>query len=230
MILLLFLVSCAQQNKKAEPETLNNLVTAIEGELIANAKYWKYADMAMNDSLPKIAAMFRASAVAEKAHADRQILQTLKRRLERETVRMACLNCDSSVRRRIMDLGETVECTFCGGKMVAALNMRSDSHKLLKKRRKSGLGEEDLKDLGKLKKNANIILAHGKRGALVLAARGVGPQTAMRILRKPYDTEEQFLREILKAEVHFAKTKRFWDGCIFCFIYLHLDFLSGIFL
>jgi ATP-dependent Lhr-like helicase len=145
------------------------------------------------------------------AHADRQILQTLKRRLEREFVRIACLNCDSSVRRRIMDLGETVECTFCGGKMVAALNMRSDSHKLLKKRRKRGLGDEDLKELRKLKKNANIILAHGKRGALVLAARGVGPQTAMRILRRPYDTEEQFLREILKAEVHFAKTKRFWD-------------------
>jgi len=76
-MLLLFLVSCTQQGKKAEPETLGNLVTAIEAELIANAKYWAYADFAMSDSLPSIAAMFRASAVAEKAHADRQITMLL---------------------------------------------------------------------------------------------------------------------------------------------------------
>jgi rubrerythrin len=76
-VLLILLVSCGQQDRKAEPETLNNLITAIEGELVANAKYWEYADLAMNDSLPRIAAMFRASAVAEKAHADRQITMLL---------------------------------------------------------------------------------------------------------------------------------------------------------
>jgi ATP-dependent Lhr-like helicase len=145
------------------------------------------------------------------AYADRQILQTMKRRLEREFIRIACLNCDGSMRKQVKDLGEKIECPLCGGKMVAALSTRDDSHAILKKRRKRTLDQDEMKVLARLKKNANIILSHGKRGALVLAARGVGPSTAVRILRKPYDSEEEFLREILKAEVQFAKTKRFWD-------------------
>ena len=76
-ILFIFLISCNQQTSKQYPETLGNLVTAIENELIANAKYWAYADQSMADSLPEIAAMFRASAVSEKAHVDRQITMLL---------------------------------------------------------------------------------------------------------------------------------------------------------
>jgi rubrerythrin len=76
-ILFIFLISCNQQTNKQDPETLGNLVTAIENELIANAKYWAYADQSMADSLPEIAAMFRAAAVSEKAHVDRQITMLL---------------------------------------------------------------------------------------------------------------------------------------------------------
>ncbi len=77
IVLTVFLVSCSQKSGPKELESLGNLTTAIEGELVANAKYWAYADEAMADSLPGIAAMFRASAVAEKAHADRQITMLL---------------------------------------------------------------------------------------------------------------------------------------------------------
>lgn len=73
LILAIFLYSCNQQKTKGELKTISSLQTTIEGELIANAKYWAYAAKADEDSLPEIAAMFRASAIAEKAHADRQI-------------------------------------------------------------------------------------------------------------------------------------------------------------
>jgi ATP-dependent Lhr-like helicase len=145
------------------------------------------------------------------AHADRQILMTLKKRLEKEYVRLACFNCNGSVRKQIADLEERVECPLCNGKLVAVLNTRDDSHRLLEKRKKKKFEKHDMKALTRMKQNANIILSHGRKGALVLAARGVGPRTAVRILRKPHDTEEEFLRDILGAEVHFAKTKRFWD-------------------
>jgi ATP-dependent Lhr-like helicase len=48
---------------------------------------------------------------------------------------------------------------------------------------------------------------------MALAGRGIGPNTAARILRKQYlvDDEQEFLREILKAEINYARTKRFWD-------------------
>lgn len=73
IILALFMFSCNQQQTKTEPETISSLKSSIEAELLANAKYWNYADMARKDSLPGIAAMFHATAVSEKAHVDRQI-------------------------------------------------------------------------------------------------------------------------------------------------------------
>lgn len=77
LILIIFLFSCSQQTGKQEPETLGNLKTAIEGEITANAKYLVYAEKARQDSMPEIAALFHAAAVAEKAHADREITMLL---------------------------------------------------------------------------------------------------------------------------------------------------------
>jgi ATP-dependent Lhr-like helicase len=145
------------------------------------------------------------------AHADRQILMMLRRRLEKEYVRLACFNCDGSVRKRISDLPERIECPLCGGKMVAVIHARDESHNLLKKRRSSKLDQAEMKTLARMKKNANTIMTNGKKAALVLAARGVGPDTAIRILSKPFDSDEEFMRAILTAEVNYARTKRFWD-------------------
>jgi hypothetical protein len=44
-----------------------------------------------------------------------------------------------------------------------------------------------------------------------MAARGVGAKTAARILRRSYPTDEDFYREVLRAELLYARTRRFWD-------------------
>ena len=46
---------------------------------------------------------------------------------------------------------------------------------------------------------------------LALMARGVGEDTAARILRGYHESEEDFLRDVLAAEITYARTKRFWD-------------------
>ena len=51
----------------------------------------------------------------------------------------------------------------------------------------------------------------GCEAALWLAGRGVGPDSASRILRSMHTDEDEFLRDILSAEVLFARNKRFWD-------------------
>lgn len=73
ILILLIISSCSQLGQKGNLQTISSLKTTIEGELVANAKYWAYAAKADQDSLTRIASMFRASAIAEKAHADRQI-------------------------------------------------------------------------------------------------------------------------------------------------------------
>ena len=76
-MLAFLLYSCNQSGQKKELLTLNSLQTSITGEITANAKYLAYAGQARQDSLFEIAALFSASAIAEKAHADRQITMLL---------------------------------------------------------------------------------------------------------------------------------------------------------
>jgi ATP-dependent Lhr-like helicase len=63
----------------------------------------------------------------------------------------------------------------------------------------------------KLFTNASLVMGHGKKAVLALVARGVGEETAARILRGYQETEDDFLRDVLAAEVNYARTKRFWD-------------------
>ena len=76
---------------------------------------------------------------------------------------------------------------------------------------KEDMTKEEAKTYTKLRRVANLVSTNGPRAAMVLAGRGVGPETAMRILRNSYRDEDDFLREIMSAEITFAKNKRFWD-------------------
>ena len=59
-------------------------------------------------------------------------------------------------------------------------------------------------------RNANIVLSSGKKAVRAFAARGVGPDTASRIIGT-FANGDQFYLEILKAERNYIKTHRFWN-------------------
>ena len=80
--------------------------------------------------------------------------------------------------------------------------------KILKKENPTA---EEKKDMLRIGRNANLVNENGKRACMTLAGRGIGPDAASRILRTSYTDEDDFLRDILAAEVLYAKNKRFWD-------------------
>jgi ATP-dependent Lhr-like helicase len=139
---------------------------------------------------------------------DRAILFTLKRRLEDERIKLLCLSCKRAYTKRIGGLSKKITCQNCGGKMLAAIPTYENFGPLLEKKKPK---EKERRIIKKLFTNANLVLGHGKRAILAMRARGVGPKTAARMLAMHYETEEEFLREILSAEITYARTRRFWD-------------------
>lgn len=141
--------------------------------------------------------------------ADHSILMALKKRLEDETLYLTCLNCRRQWRLMPRDAGNRIRCASCGASMVAALHeYNREDVKLLGKNK---LTEEEKRELKRLYRNANLVREHGKKALVALAGRGIGPDTAARILSGFYDTEDDFLRDILSAEIAYARTRRFWD-------------------
>jgi ATP-dependent Lhr-like helicase len=143
--------------------------------------------------------------------ADRAILLALKKRLEKDYVKFVCLNCKRTQRRTIEDIEDKVRCNHCDGVLLAVIpHHDTETPKLLKKNVQS-LTDNQRKDLKRLRTNANLVMSHGRAAILTLAARGVGANTAARILARYQLDELELLRDILRAEVNYARTRRFWD-------------------
>ncbi len=141
--------------------------------------------------------------------ADRATLLAVKGRLEKETVRFLCLNCKSSWRETVADVSAKIRCRKCDGAMVAVV--RGYEADRIKGVNLDSPSAEARPIVKRLFASASLVMAHGKKAVLAMAARGVGEDTAARILRGYHETEEDFLRDVLAAEVHYARTKRFWD-------------------
>ncbi len=141
--------------------------------------------------------------------ADHSILMALKKRLEEESMFLSCLNCQTQWRMKPKDAPVRIICPKCGGMMVAALlPYNRDDIRSSKKERPN---EEESKGMKRLYKNASLVREHGGKALITLAGRGIGPDTAARILSGFYENEDEFLRDILSAELNYARTKRFWD-------------------
>jgi len=103
-------------------------------------------------------------------------------------------------------------CGNCGARLLTTLPY--DSREMLAAIKKYAAGkrlkESERKLVTQAEKAAALILASGKRALIVLAARGVGPKTASRILAYQFKDENDFYRAILQAERLYARTRQFW--------------------
>ena len=149
--------------------------------------------------------------------ADRSILMALKKRLEDADVTMMCTNCHHSWNTVAGRVSLQPRCSRCGAIKIAMVR-RYDKRFLPLLSKKHRTAEEN-KEVKRLHKNASLVLSYGKFAVLALVGRGIGPDTAARILghyntlelTKSEEREIKFLRDILQAELQYAKTRGFWD-------------------
>ena len=72
-------------------------------------------------------------------------------------------------------------------------------------------GKIEDKTLKRLRKNAHLVKERGRRAIIALAGRGIGSETASRILSVSYFSDEDFIKEILNSEMEYARNRRFWS-------------------
>ncbi len=150
--------------------------------------------------------------------ADRSILMALKKRLEDADVTMVCTNCHRSWNTVAGRISLQPTCSRCGAIKIAVV--RRYNKKFLPLISKKHRSAEENKEVRRLHKNASLVLSYGKFAVLALVGRGIGPDTAARILGrfnklelvKSEEQEIKFLRDILQAELQYAKTRGFWDS------------------
>ncbi|MGC8816386.1 MAG: DEAD/DEAH box helicase [Candidatus Hadarchaeum sp.] len=146
--------------------------------------------------------------------AEREIVRALMRRLDQQVVRLYCLNCNGwSATTRVGRVQDPPVCKKCGAKLITVLPR--ESNLVLSAIRKQAAGKKLNKEEERLLKKAfqaaNLVLTYGKRAIIALSGRGIGPQTATRILRNN-PSDEKFYRAILQAERIYSRTRRFWDA------------------
>ena len=148
------------------------------------------------------------------------LAEIVKRRLEDRNIWLLCLMCSWYSLYKVRELSEEPQCPKCGARYLAVVQGKNaqEVSKIAKKvtKARNALAKnrdipKDLKETIKnLQKTAELVINYGKRAIEALVARGIGPETAKRILLYAKSDEDFYLR-ILEAERTYLRTRRFWD-------------------
>ena len=138
------------------------------------------------------------------AWSDIEIRERLETRLLNERAVLICLNCHGKKRRRVERIVVLEPCSTCGGTMLACAQERMEKSLM------DRIESTDQKISGKVQRNAELVRTHGHDAILCLMGRGIGEETATRILRGPDGDRIRLLRAIHNAELQYARTRPFW--------------------
>jgi ATP-dependent Lhr-like helicase len=133
------------------------------------------------------------------------ILEAVKNRLLNEPVILVCTRCKHIRSGKVREM-TSLKCEACGSTLVAAFS------EFERDRVANAIsGGEDKEMQKKIIKNAHLIREKGRVALLTLAARGVGTETANRLLEVSYANEDDLIKAILNAEMDYSRNRRFWS-------------------
>jgi ATP-dependent Lhr-like helicase len=144
-------------------------------------------------------------------------IEKMKKAIEARTARLLCIKCGEWIHEeKVRNLPNDPECGKCGSGLLALMYFSQDAQRLaeaLRKRREGReLSEDELKELTSARRKADLILSYGKKAITALEVKGVGPETASRILGKMHSKEDEFYMDLLKAKIHYLKTRQYWES------------------
>jgi ATP-dependent Lhr-like helicase len=143
-------------------------------------------------------------------------IDKMKKAIEARSATLLCMSCGEWTQdKKVRNLPEHPKCDKCGSGLLAPLYPSQDANRLrglLKKRREAGeFNEEELKELTNARRTADLVLSYGKKAVVALEVKGVGPETAFRILGKMHPKEDEFYMDLLKAKIQYLRTREYWE-------------------
>jgi ATP-dependent Lhr-like helicase len=159
------------------------------------------------------------------------LLRAVQERLSKEPLTLVCLRCGfvrTTTPARYKAEGGS-RCLLCHGSLSAVISPRRTEEidrlsayakrkrarekpaggKKARRERALPAGTEALVRAGYT--SAELVAHYGERALYALAGRGIGPETARRLLMRLYRDDDAFFTEILRAERAYARTRVFWD-------------------
>jgi len=143
-------------------------------------------------------------------------IDRMRKAIEARTARMLCVSCGELVsEQKIRNVPEHPACEKCGSKLLTVLYPSQDASRLrevlMKRRGGKELKEEELRELTQARRAADLVLSYGRKAITALEVKGVGPETASRILGKMHSKEEEFFMDLLRAKIQYLRTRQFWE-------------------
>ncbi|MFX1518555.1 MAG: DEAD/DEAH box helicase [Promethearchaeota archaeon] len=159
----------------------------------------------------------KAGSYVKSARPEAVLIEAVKNKILQKRVKLVCMHCGQweSVRQvqYIPDEKEKLRCPKCKNVFLGVVFSRNTTLKKALKHQKAQmkLTREEKKEIERGGRSAVLVEAYGKKAVITLAGRGIGPQTAARILARRYDSEKEFYKALWNAEKEFARTRAFWD-------------------
>ncbi|WP_256420798.1 DEAD/DEAH box helicase [Halobellus rarus] len=145
-------------------------------------------------------------------NADASVIEAIEERIRNDRVRLLCLHCSAwEHTTKVRRVREQPECPECGATRVACLNPWDEETPAAVRADPDERDSEQERLVERAYRSASLVQSHGKQAVIALAGRGVGPQTAARIIGKLREDEADFYRDILEQERQYARTQSFWD-------------------
>ncbi|OYT41990.1 MAG: large helicase [Candidatus Aenigmarchaeota archaeon ex4484_224] len=143
---------------------------------------------------------------------EKELIEIFKKRILETKLTFVCVNCGKWYERYLIkEIPENLKCRICGAKLIAPLKVvNKNIFNLIKKAKRKKLNEKEAKKYNELKEKAEIFMYYGKKGAIALACKGIGPKTAKRILSRYYRSEKEFFKALLEEEKRYILNKKFW--------------------
>jgi len=212
----------AYENSPIVTETLNEIFTekldteAAE-KILADIKAGKLkiVDCQGLSPIGEAGLKYELHDIARPDRPDAEILKVFKNRLLNTRQRLVCVSCGNySVSMPVKDVDAEPRCPKCTSKLLACVHPHmTEAQDIIKKRLKGkDLTAEELKKLERIRRSADMMIVYGKKAAITLAGRGIGPQTCSRILARMHRSDDELYKDILKAEREFIRTKKFWSN------------------